>query len=84
MGGVRDLVSEETGALVPPGDEDALARAVTELVADPVRRRRAAAGAGEAGVSLGIEPVADAYAELYGELLSARARRAAAPGPRAI
>jgi glycosyltransferase involved in cell wall biosynthesis len=82
MGGVRDVIGDDTGALVPAGDEAALARAVTELVEDPDRRARAAAAAREAGAGLDIAPVADAYAELFGELLSARARRDAAPDPR--
>jgi glycosyltransferase involved in cell wall biosynthesis len=81
MGGVRDVIGDDTGALVPPGDEAALARAVTELVEDPDRRARAAAVAREAGADLDIAPVADAYVELFGELLSARARRDAAPDP---
>ena len=82
MGGVRDVVTDDMGALVPPADEDALAAAVAELAADPERRERAAVAAREAGARLRIEPVADAYAALFGELLSARARRAAAPDPR--
>ena len=82
MGGVRDVVTGDTGALVPPADEAGLAAAVAELVTDPDRRERAAAAAREAGERLRIEPVADAYAALYGELLSARGRRAAASGPR--
>jgi glycosyltransferase involved in cell wall biosynthesis len=76
MGGVRDVISRETGALVPPGDEAGLAREVTALAADPGRRARAAAAARQAGARFRIEPVADAYAEVYLELLSARAPHA--------
>jgi phosphatidylinositol alpha-mannosyltransferase len=36
--GYRDVMTDETGLLVPPGDPDALARAVTELLADEPRR----------------------------------------------
>lgn len=40
VGGMRDtIVDGETGRLVPPGDADALAAAVLELLADPERRR---------------------------------------------
>jgi glycosyltransferase involved in cell wall biosynthesis len=46
VGGTPELVVDgETGVLVPPGDADALARALTELLADPPR----AARMGEAG-----------------------------------
>lgn len=39
VGGLPDTVRDgETGLLVPPGDPAALAMAVTELLADPVRR----------------------------------------------
>lgn len=43
--GLRDYVDARTAALVPPGDPDALRKAVDELLADPSRRdelRRAA------------------------------------------
>jgi glycosyltransferase involved in cell wall biosynthesis len=40
VGGLPDTVQHgETGLLVPPGDPAALAAAVTELLADPGRRR---------------------------------------------
>ncbi len=38
-GGIPEIVRDgETGVLVPPGDADALARAVVNLLADPPRR----------------------------------------------
>jgi glycosyltransferase involved in cell wall biosynthesis len=52
VGGFRELVDEHgAGVLVPPGDRDALAAAITRLLADPGERRRlegraAAAAAG--------------------------------------
>ena len=39
-GGVRYLVDDRGGRLVPPGDAAALAAALVELVADPALRRR--------------------------------------------
>lgn len=46
VGGVPDVVRDgETGFLVPPGDDVALAERVVELAKDPVRRQRM----GEAG-----------------------------------
>lgn len=41
VGGVPEcVVPDETGVLVPPGNRDALARAIIELAGDPKRRRR--------------------------------------------
>jgi glycosyltransferase involved in cell wall biosynthesis len=46
VGGIPEVVTNGVdGVLVPPADPDALANAVTELLADPARRRRL----GEAG-----------------------------------
>src|SRR5579872_1512206 len=67
--GVREVVSPETGVLVPRGDAAALVRAVTELLDDPERRRalgeeaRSAAvrGFSEDGV---VERLRGVYAEL--------------------
>jgi glycosyltransferase involved in cell wall biosynthesis len=43
--GVRSVVDEETGVLVPPGDVNALAAELKALVADPDRRSRMASAA---------------------------------------
>lgn len=43
--GYRDVMTQDTGVSVPPGDEQALAAAVAELVADEPRRRRLGEGA---------------------------------------
>ena len=44
IGGALEVVDDSCGVLVPPGDPDALAGALTGLVADPARRRSLSAG----------------------------------------
>ena len=43
VGGVPEQLTEETGVLVEPGDPDALAAAIEELLGDPARRARMSA-----------------------------------------
>jgi glycosyltransferase involved in cell wall biosynthesis len=45
ISGYRDVMTDETGLLVPPGDPAALADAVTELLADEPRREAFGAAA---------------------------------------
>jgi glycosyltransferase involved in cell wall biosynthesis len=45
VGAVGELVAEATGALIPPGDIDAMARSIDELLGDPARRAAAGAAA---------------------------------------
>lgn len=68
-GGIVDMVDDGvTGRLVPPGDADALARALAELLADPAR----AAAMGEAGRrkvgAFTASSVVGRIEEVYGEL----------------
>lgn len=72
-----------SGVLVPPGDVDALARAVRAIAEDAEKRRRY----GEAGYArwraeFTLARCADRVAELYRSLIPANAHRAAAsPAP---
>jgi glycosyltransferase involved in cell wall biosynthesis len=52
VGAAPDLVPAQAGALVPPGDADALRAAVAPLLADPARRAAAAAAARAAAARL--------------------------------
>ena len=49
VGGLAELVTPDTGALVPPGDVDALARALDRMLAEPRRGGPARAAAFTAG-----------------------------------
>lgn len=65
-GGVGEIIRDgETGLLVPAGDGDAFAAAITALVEDPVRRR-ALGNAGPARAdSFGVGAMVDRTLELY-------------------
>lgn len=74
VGGVPEAVLDgETGRLVPPGDDEALAAALSELVARP-RERRAMGERGRELVRSGftLEAAADGFLELYERLRRGR------------
>lgn len=63
------VVHGETGLIVPPSDATALARALSELAADPARAiRMGEAGRRRLESTFRIEKMIDAYASLYREL----------------
>jgi glycosyltransferase involved in cell wall biosynthesis len=72
VGGVSDAVRhDENGLLVPPGDADALARAIDALLSDPERRRRLGArGLERARAEFGARVVLSSLERLYERLLS--------------
>jgi glycosyltransferase involved in cell wall biosynthesis len=82
VGGVAELVAEETGLLVEPGRPDLLAAAVAELFADPARAR----ALGEAGRErvrqrYSSQKMTEALVALYREVAGA-STASSAPEPR--
>jgi glycosyltransferase involved in cell wall biosynthesis len=67
VGGTPELVVHgETGLLVPPGDVDALAAALAQLLADPERARRMGeAGRARVERDFGVAALAERVLELY-------------------
>jgi len=67
VGGVPEVVGD-AGLLVPPGDDDALARVLTDLVADPALRARLARKGLERIASWpSTSDIAHSYLHAYGE-----------------
>jgi glycosyltransferase involved in cell wall biosynthesis len=67
VGGLPEIVSHgKTGLVVPPGDAPALAAAIVELAAEPVRARElGAAGRRRALAAFRQERCTDRHDELY-------------------
>lgn len=74
VGGVPEVVGDGEGALVAPGDAAALAEAVAATLADSDDGRRDAIARAVAD-RYGYGPFADAWTDVYDELLAGRARR---------
>jgi glycosyltransferase involved in cell wall biosynthesis len=73
VGGVAEVVDEQTGILVEPGDPAAVAAALTRLGAEPQLRERMAASARERSHRWDSERLIADIDELYGRLLEERA-----------
>lgn len=71
VGGNHQLVEAgQTGLLVPPSDETAMARAIRNYVLDPaMRAAHGAAGRRKAVAAFGLQRMVDRYVELYDGLL---------------
>jgi len=69
IAGYRDVMTDETGVLVPPGRPDALADAVAGLLADEPRRQQLGASARRlAQERYSWDDIGRRLAEIYGEL----------------
>jgi glycosyltransferase involved in cell wall biosynthesis len=69
VGGLPDIIRDgETGILIPPRDPEALAHALSALLADPDRRRQMGeASAGQLD-EFTIDSIANRFADLYESL----------------
>lgn len=83
VGGVPDLVAEgETGYIVPPGNDGAMARRLSELLADAELRDRMGRRAREvARDRFGVDRVARSYYDLYHQVCEERRSRRGATEP---
>jgi phosphatidylinositol alpha-mannosyltransferase len=78
VGGHADVVGRDTGALVPPGDPEATARALQGLLADPSERSRCGRAARERAQALAWDRIAARHLEIYERALRRRAGRLSA------
>jgi glycosyltransferase involved in cell wall biosynthesis len=70
IGGLTDLVADgETGLLVPPGDAEALRRALERLLADPELRARMGQAGQRKVVEFQATPVVERIEQMYARLL---------------
>jgi glycosyltransferase involved in cell wall biosynthesis len=73
VGGVHEVVGEDTGILVPQGDTAALAAAIVEMAADPARRKRYGEAARRHAIdSYGAKRLLTDTDQLYLKLIAAR------------
>ncbi len=71
LGGSKELVTPETGVLVPPADAEAIASAIAELAQDPARLKAMGAAAAERAATLFSSEKNTALTEqVYTELLA--------------
>lgn len=64
-GGTQELLGSGAGLVVPVGDEEALSRALSELLRDRDLAARAADAAVQVSRRYGLEAMVDAYEQLY-------------------
>jgi len=76
--GYRAVATPESAVLVPPGDGDALAAALVELLEDEPRRQTLGAGARKVAEQYSWDRIARRLADIYEELVSERVGERAA------
>ncbi len=67
---VRDIVEDgQNGILVPPGDHEALAAAMIQLIQDPRERGRLGANGAEIGLRYSVEAIMEKWEQLLKEVM---------------
>lgn len=73
VGGIPDIVKHgENGLLVPPENEEALARAIGELYEDPQRRQELAESGRQFSTAYSPQAMAGKYIDLYKRILESQ------------
>ncbi|MGB5813068.1 MAG: glycosyltransferase [Polyangiales bacterium] len=73
VGGIPELLDDDAGIVVPPGDPNTLVEALSSLASNPgVARSLGSRGAARIRETYSIERTADRYVELYGALAKRR------------
>lgn len=71
-GGLPELISDDNGLLVDPGDVEGLAEALSALLGDRATLERLGKGAAQTAERYGIDAIIDAHEEHYEAVLAAR------------
>ena len=80
VGGLLEMIEDGvTGVLVEPQNPPVLAEAVAGLLVDPVRRARLAQAAADSPAGIGIDAIAERFADLYEQLAIERGLIAVPP-----
>ena len=78
VGGIPEVVTDgETGLLLPPGNAEALARRLLEVIDDPALRERLGAASAGLAERFGASAAVARLEELYATLSSEREHRPA-------
>lgn len=79
-GGILDMVVDgQTGLLVPPGDADALARAMTRILREPETARSFGAAGRDRARMFTVSVVIDRIEQMYGDAITGAATFGAIP-----